>query len=127
MLRLFAIFLLPVVCAACDENALPVVDGANRDLVAGRMIYERKCMSCHGAHGDGKTVTAGRYPYANLIDGVWRSDGSEAAIERQIRVGRDPMPSFRGKLTDEEIRQTATYVLEMTKAARGASAGGGKR
>ena len=127
MLRLLAIFLLLVVCAGCDENALPVVDGANRDLVAGRMIYERKCMSCHGSRGDGKTVTASRYPYANLIDGVWRSDGSEAAIERQIRVGRDPMPSFRGKLTDEEIRQAAAYVLEIAKAGRAASGDGGKR
>jgi mono/diheme cytochrome c family protein len=96
------------------------VDGSNRDLAAGRMIYDRKCVSCHGKAGDGKTITASRYPYANLIDGVWRSDGSSAAIERQIRFGHDPMPRFEGKLTDEEIRQTASFVLEMARAARGA-------
>jgi mono/diheme cytochrome c family protein len=95
-----------------------VVDGANRDLMAGRMIYERKCASCHGVHGDGKTITASRYAYANLIDGRWRSDGSEAAIERQIRYGHDPMPRFEGKLTDEEIRQTAAFVLELSQSAR---------
>ena len=96
------------------------MDGSNRDLAAGRMIYERKCLSCHGKSGDGKTITASRYPYANLIDGVWRSDGSPAALERQIRFGHDPMPRFEGKLTDEEIRQTAAFVLEMARAARGA-------
>ena len=95
-----------------------MADGANRDLAAGKMIYERKCVSCHGPRGDGKTVTAGRYPFANLIDGVWRSDGSPAALERQIRFGHDPMPRFEGKLTDEEIRQTAAFVLEMSRAAR---------
>jgi mono/diheme cytochrome c family protein len=89
--------------------------------MAGRMIYERKCVSCHGANGDGKTVTASRYPYANLIDGIWRSDGSPAALERQIRFGKDPMPRFEGKLTDEEIRQTAAFVLEMVRVAQGAS------
>lgn len=94
------------------------MDGSNRDLAAGRMIYERKCVSCHGKSGDGKTVTASRYPFANLIDGVWRSDGSQEALERQIRFGHDPMPRFEGKLTDEEIRQTAAFVLEMARVAR---------
>ena len=50
------------------------------DLAAGRRIFERKCARCHSPRGDGKTVVAGRFPYANLIDGVWRSDGSNAAI-----------------------------------------------
>jgi mono/diheme cytochrome c family protein len=88
---------------------------------AGQRIFQRKCASCHNTNGDGKTVTGGRFRYANLIDGVWRSDGSAEAIELQIRRGRDPMPKFEGKLTDEEIRQTVAYVLELSR--RGAPAG----
>jgi len=95
-----------------------VVDGSNRDLMAGQIIYERKCVSCHGSKGDGKTITASRHRFANLIDGAWRSDGSPAALEKQIRYGRDPMPKFEGKLTDEEIRQTAAFVLELSRASR---------
>ena len=123
MLRPGALFSLLLLLGplACREDRLPVVDGSNRDLMAGRMIFERRCVSCHGARGDGKTVTASRYVYANLIDGVWRSDGSQAALERQIRYGRDPMPRFEGKLTDEEIRQTAAFVLELSRAAGGAA------
>ena len=102
----------------CREKPLPVGDGLRGDLAAGQRIFERKCVSCHNSNGDGKTVTGSRFPYANLIDGVWRSDGSEEAIERQIRKGRDPMPKFEGKLTDEEIRQTAAYVLELARAER---------
>src|SRR5262249_62146942 len=83
---------------------------------AGQGIFERKCVSCHNRNGDGNTVTASRFKYANLIDGVWRSDGSEEAIERQIRKGRDPMPKFEGKLTDEEIRPTPAYVLELSRS-----------
>jgi mono/diheme cytochrome c family protein len=93
-----------------------VAETRSRELAAGRRVFERKCASCHNTNGDGKTVTAGRYPYANLIDGKWRSDGSPDAIERQIRRGRDPMPKFEGKLTDEEIRQTVAYVLELARA-----------
>ncbi len=122
-LLLVLALLLP---AACRAKRLPVVDGSNRDLFAGKMIYERKCASCHGPDGEGKTVTASRYKYANLTDGVWRSDGSLAALERQIREGHDPMPRFEGKLTDEEIRQTAAFVLELSRAAEDPAPAPGK-
>jgi len=107
--------ILALAAASCRERPLPEADARTRDLAAGQRIFERKCASCHNTNGDGKTVTAGRFPYANLVDGVWRSDGSDAAIERQIREGHDPMPKFEGKLTDEEIRQTVTYVRELSR------------
>ena len=81
---------------ACGERRLPEGDARGGDLAAGRRIY------------------------ANLIDGVWRSDGTAESIEKQIRRGRDPMPAFQGKLTDEQIRQTVTYVLELTGGSRDA-------
>jgi mono/diheme cytochrome c family protein len=98
----------------CREDRLPVAETRSQEILAGRRIFERKCASCHNTNGDGKTITGSRFPYANLIDGIWRSDGSADAIERQIRRGRDPMPKFEGKLTDEEIRQTVAYVLELS-------------
>ncbi len=106
---------LALAAASCRERPLPEADARAGDLAAGQRIFERKCASCHNSNGDGKTITAGRFPYANLLDGVWRSDGSDAAIERQIREGHDPMPKFEGKLTDEEIRQTVTYVRELSR------------
>ena len=109
-----------LLAAACGERRLPEGDAHGGDLAAGKRIFERKCARCHAGNGDGKTVVAGRFPYANLIDGVWRADGSAEAIENQIRRGRDPMPSFQGKLTDEQIRQTVAYVLELTGGPRDA-------
>ena len=109
---------------SCGERPLPEADPRTSDLAAGQRIFERKCASCHNRNGDGKTVTAGRFPYANLIDGVWRSDGSAEAIERQIRQGHDPMPKFEGKLTDEEIRKTVKYVLELSGKGEGRKAKG---
>ena len=113
---LLAAFVLP----GCRNGQLqlPEEARADRDLAAGERIFLRKCASCHNANGDGKTVVAGHFPYANLTDGVWRSDGSPLAIEKQIRQGRDPMPKFQGKLTDEEIRQAVTYVLALDRSAQ---------
>ncbi len=115
--RAFLLLLAAFAPSSCAQKRLPLVDGADRDLLAGKMIYERKCASCHGEDGEGKTITASRFKYANLVDGVWRSDGSPAALERQIRRGHDPMPRFEGKLTDEEIRQTVAFVLELARAS----------
>ncbi|HMA16917.1 MAG TPA: cytochrome c [Thermoanaerobaculia bacterium] len=107
-----------VLTVACSQEALPEADAHGGDLAAGRVIFERKCARCHNGNGDGETPVAGRFPYANLVDGVWRSDGTAESIERQIRRGRDPMPSFEKKLTDEQIRQTVEYVLDLTGGRR---------
>jgi mono/diheme cytochrome c family protein len=101
----------------CRPTALPETGSGDRDVAAGRRIYERKCASCHNGNGDGRTIVAGHFPYANLTDGRWRTDGSPAAIENQIRRGKDPMPKFQGKLTDEEIRQTVAYVYQLSHPA----------
>lgn len=101
----------------CRGEPLPEGASVDRDVAAGARIFQRKCASCHNSNGDGRTIVAGHFPNANLIDGVWRGDGSRDSIEKQIRQGRDPMPKFEGKLTDEEIRQTVTYVLALSAAA----------
>ncbi len=119
--RTRALFALMVagVATACNNAPLPDGARADRDEAAGRRIYERKCASCHNTNGDGRTIVAGHFPYANLLDGRWRADGTAAAIEKQIRQGHDPMPKFEGKLTDEEIRQTVAHVLALSKPAAG--------
>ncbi len=114
--RLLAAILLAV-GAACRSDPLPVGDSSVRELEAGRRIFLDKCASCHNRNGDGRTITAGRFPYANLIDGKWRGNGSPESIERQVRRGHDPMPKFEGKLTDEEIRQVVAYVVELSRTA----------
>jgi mono/diheme cytochrome c family protein len=122
VLRALVLFLvLASSAAACRRPPLPEVERGDRDAQAGRSLFVRKCASCHNTNGDGKTITAGHFPYANLLDGVWRADGTLASIERQVRVGRDPMPPFERKLTDEEIRQVSAYVLTLARAAQAAT------
>ena len=122
MLRLRSAAAIAALCLASAlvtcRGRLPEVDTSDQKLAAGQRIFERRCASCHNSNGDGKTITASRFPYANLIDGVWRGDGSPASIEKQVRGGHDPMPKFEGKLTDEEIRNVSAYVLALAEAAR---------
>lgn len=123
MLRLRSAAAIAALCFASAlmtcRGRLPEVDTSDQRLAAGQRVFERRCASCHNSNGDGKTITASRFPYANLIDGKWRGDGSQASIEKQVREGHDPMPKFEGKLTDEEIRNVSAYVLALVEAARG--------
>jgi len=122
MVFALAAALAAALATGCREDSLPIADSRGREVEAGRRIYEAKCASCHNKNGDGRTITAGRFPYANLIDGKWRSDGSPAAIEKQVRRGHDPMPRFEGKLTNEEIRDVVAYVLQLSRSGSGGAA-----
>ncbi len=117
--RIVLLLLAVAAGPACREDSLPIADSRGREVEAGRRIYEQKCASCHNKSGDGRTITGGRFPYANLVDGKWRSDGTPAAIERQVRKGHDPMPRFEGKLTEEEIREVVAYVVDLSRARTG--------
>src|SRR5437588_11406008 len=66
--RLLPGAVLSILLAGCRNGALPEGASADRDVVAGRRIFERKCASCHNGNGDGRTIVAGHFPYANLID-----------------------------------------------------------
>jgi mono/diheme cytochrome c family protein len=101
--------------AACRRAPLPQGETESRDLAAGRKIFERRCARCHDRSGSGRSNVIDRFPFANLVDGVWRGDGSRESIERQVRTGHNPMPGFEGRLTEEEIHQTVAYVLTLQR------------
>jgi cytochrome c oxidase cbb3-type subunit 3 len=64
------------------------------------------CVGCHHQGGGGSGPA--------LIDDKWVYGGSIENIVATIREGRpNGMPSFRGKLTDEQIWQIAAYVRSM--------------
>ena len=71
-------------------------------------IYAAHCAKCHGADGRAKTAKGKR---AGATD--FTSDGNtdEARGIRIITNGKSEMPSFKKKLTANEIRSVFNYVL----------------
>ena len=76
-------------------------------LVEGRDIYTRNCASCHGPAGDGGV-------------GLKLSEGAVietfADIEAQIelvRDGRNNMPAYGDRLTEEQIDAVVRYTREV--------------
>ncbi len=74
-------------------------------------IFQKRCMKCHGKDGKGKIDNAPDFTSSKT------KNKSEAQLVKIITNGvkadnpdDDDMPSFKGKLTDDEIKAAAKYV-----------------
>ena len=101
--------LAPFVVAALSGcvGEPPEVTVDDPELVTGRSIYASNCASCHGASGGGGSGT-------RLADGAVVAAFPD--IEDQITLvsqGRDRMPSYGGRLTEDQIRAVVRYTREV--------------
>lgn len=72
-------------------------------------IYAAQCAKCHGADGRAKTAK-GKRAGATDFTSDWNTD--EARGIRIITNGKSEMPSFKRKLSANEIKSVFNYVLK---------------
>jgi mono/diheme cytochrome c family protein len=90
------------------ETATGGEDGGEGDAEAGAAIYtEQGCGGCHMLEAAGSSGTIG----PNLDES---KPDFELVVDR-VTNGSGPMPSFSDKLSEEEIRNVAAYVVESTQ------------
>lgn len=83
---------------------------------AGKAIYEKQCLRCHGDKLDGKGQEWKDLivPPANLQSQISRSKTDwELLVAISNGVLFTPMHSFRGKLTDEQMLDVLSYIRSM--------------
>ena len=87
-------------------------EGSAYHIAQGQRLYAwMNCVGCH-AHGGG-----GMGP--PLMDSDWRYGGSMAEIVDTIEEGRpNGMPSFKGKVTQQQMWQLAAYVRALSAQPR---------
>lgn len=66
--------------------------------------YKAKCAMCHGA--DGSKSMMGAKP----LNGPDVQKMSEAELTEVITSGKGKMPAYKGKLTDAQIKDLASYI-----------------
>lgn len=130
-------------CLGADPTAVnaPVAPTANLAVVlpepplewimAGRHVYERQCLVCHGKWGDGRgelsvgmvpkprRLTSGVFKYRSTPSGFLPTDGD---LERTLRTGvaGTSMPSFAA-LPDRDIRSVIAYLKTVSSRWRKAT------
>lgn len=102
---------------AAKKVKSPVAKGDAEAVAAGKVLWMKHCKSCHGAKG------LGDGPKSKELD-TDCGDFSTKAVQSlsdgelfyKIKEGRDDMPSFKKKITDdEEIWQIVAFMRTFAK------------
>lgn len=122
---------LIAIAVGLHANVARAVDKTVHDqrIAAGRVIYERVCASCHGAHGEGAAKwqepdAKGDMPSPphDASGHTWKH--SDAMLYQIVQRGwRDPfnktqrltMPAFEGQLSREETIAVIDYLKTFWK------------
>lgn len=97
------ILLVTILCAS------QIVHSA--DLAAGEQVFSANCTACH-AGGNNAIM-----PQKTLKKDALEENemNSVIAITTQVKNGKNAMPAFGGRLTDEDIDNVANYVLSQSE------------
>ena len=89
---------------------------ADTDAAIGKSLYSKHCKSCHGKEGYGGG------PKADEVEGELGDFSSEefqaqsdGALFYKSYIGRDDMPSFEKKMSEEDMWLTVHYMRTMAE------------
>ena len=78
-------------------------------------LYARHCSSCHGSDGRSRTVKGKRSRSRDLSDPAWQSDTSDERLFNSIMHGKQKMPGFSKKLSEQDIDALVSYVRTLKR------------
>ena len=88
------------------SGSMSILSFSIQPSLTGKEIYETKCIRCHGAEG-----IKGKWGATNLQTS--RLDDKETI--QIIQNGKRNMPSFKKKLSEEQINAVKEYVKSLRK------------
>lgn len=70
-----------------------------------------KCASCHQADGKGNpAMKASMKDLPDFTDAAWQKKATDAEMIETIKNGHKPMPAYKDKLSDDQIKALVAYV-----------------
>lgn len=109
MLKKFFIVFILFSSVVLTNNELNVL-AAN--LEHGEQVFVGNCAACH--RGGENSIMPQKTLKKNVLEK--NSMYSVSAITFQVKNGKDAMPSFAGRLEDEDIEDVASYVLSQSES-----------
>ena len=81
---------------------------------SGADIYKARCLMCHGEDGKANTPVAKMFKAASFSDPaiVKIPDADRLPI---VKKGKDKMPPFADKLSDDQIKAVLAYIRTLEK------------
>ncbi|MGO9317243.1 MAG: c-type cytochrome [Terracidiphilus sp.] len=96
-----AVFLLAV--------SLAGISIAQNDAAA---LYKTKCQMCHGADGKGQTPMGPKLGVRDFHSPEVAKE-SDSQLFSITKNGKNKMPAYNGKLTDDQIKDLVKYIRSL--------------
>merc|ERR1719480_105608 len=84
------------------------------DVAAGEQIFNANCAACHA--GGQNVIMPEKTLEKEALDQYLAGGRSEASVITQVTNGKNAMPAFGGRLSDEDIANVATYVIKTSES-----------
>ncbi len=105
--------------AARKANPVPSDEAS---IAAGKGVFTKNCISCHGAAGKGDGVAAfALTPKPRDLSTPKIAAQTDGSMFWKLTEGKKPMPSFEKLTTETERWQVINYVRTLQPAAAGPS------
>ncbi|WP_253188077.1 c-type cytochrome [Leptolyngbya sp. 'hensonii'] len=110
MFKKFVCFFLLVATLTLNFASSVSANVLTPDRVAGAKIFSANCSACH--MGGNNVIMADKTLKQAALEKYLLNYGQDhlAAIQYQIKNGRNAMPAFGGRLNDDQIADVASYV-----------------
>ncbi|MGG6266990.1 MULTISPECIES: cytochrome c6 PetJ [unclassified Leptolyngbya] len=82
------------------------------DTAAGAKVFNANCAACHA--GGGNVINGAKTLKKDAL--VANGKDTVEAIVTQVTNGKGAMPSFKGRLNEDQIQSVAMYVLDKSEA-----------
>jgi len=91
-----------------DENSVVVLED-EASITAGKDIFDKNCVACHGPLGEGNTIGP------NMTDEYWINGGGIKNLFKTIKYGvpEKGMQSWKEMLPPVAMQQVASYILTL--------------
>ena len=84
----------------------------NTDAAA---LFAKNCAKCHGKDGRAKTFRGKLVGARDFTNADWQGRVTDDALAVSIAEGRGSMPSFKKRLSADEIKSLVAYVRQFKK------------
>jgi cbb3-type cytochrome c oxidase subunit III len=103
-------FLFVIDSWTARSTAVALSQETNVTQDSARLLFEKRCATCHGKDGRAKTFKAKFNHARNLTDPQWQEEVSDERIFNSISNGKGKMPAWGKKLSDAQINALVAYV-----------------
>ena len=90
------------------SGARALKNASNRE--SPKALFARNCATCHGADGRGETLAGRVSGVPDMTDRKWQERVSDKRMAASVAHGRGSMPSFKEKLSPDEIASLVSHV-----------------